>query len=88
MPPKRQEIPPPAAPPAPLVHVIVGAEPRKPQSAVDFMDSLQTAITDILANPETSVADKLKALDHGIKLAKVRQGVDENDDEGMGFPQR
>ena len=88
MPPKRQEIPPPAAPPAPLVHVNGDAEPRKPQNAVEFMDSLQHAITDILSNPETAMADKLKALDYGIKLATVRQKVGDEDEDGMGFPQR
>lgn len=52
------------------------------------MDSLQHAITDILSNPETAMADKLKALDYGIKLATVRQKVGDEDEDGMGFPQR
>jgi hypothetical protein len=84
MPPKRQEIQPPAAPPTP---VIANGEARKVQSATEFMDKLQDAVTALL-DSDAPPADKLKAITAGIALAKVRHGIDEEDDDGMGFAQR
>lgn len=90
MPPKRQDMPPPVpvvipAPPP----VIANGEARKTQTSAQFMDRLQDAVTALLENAETSAADKLKAITAGIALAKVRHGIDEDeDDDGMGFSQR
>lgn len=87
MPPKPRSVSRETMPPAPLVAELP-VEPAR-QTPGQFMDKLQTAIGEILDSDEVTPSDKLKAIKEGIELAKVRKGIDDDDDgEGMGFPQR
>lgn len=87
MPPKPRSVSRETMAPAPLVAELP-VEPAR-QTPGQFMDKLQTAIGEILDSDEVTPSDKLKAIKEGIELAKVRKGIDDDDEgEGMGFPQR
>lgn len=53
----------------------------------EFLDALQEAVVGMLDSEDEKT--RLLALKEGINLAKVRHGIDEEEDgDGMGFAQR
>lgn len=66
------------------------APKKKPNATLDFTDSLKMHVLKLLdaEGADVKAADKVKAIEHGIALAKLCHEIDQGDDDGMGFAQR
>lgn len=60
----------------------------KPAKDSSFLNSLENAVTVILASDKTKTADRLKAIEAGAKLLTIRhrlEGMGTGDDGGSFF---
>jgi hypothetical protein len=54
-------------------------------SGDDFLGDLEQAIRKIITNRKSSKADKLSAINAGVRLAQVRHKVNGGEDSDKGF---